>query len=58
MKPGIILKLFYLFLYFAISRKGCQILQQRWRWHKYYEFKDKLFQELNTVLWSEDLQPL
>lgn len=57
MKPGIILKLFHLFLYFPISRKSWQILQQRQRWHKYYEFKNKLFQELNTVLWSEDFQP-
>lgn len=44
-------------LYFATSRKVCQILQQRQRWYKYYEFKDKLFQELNTVLLSEDFQP-
>ena len=55
MKPGIILKLFHLFLYFAIS--CCQTLQQRQRWHK-YEFKDKLFQELNIVLWSGDFWPL
>lgn len=56
MKPGVILPLFHLLLHFTISGKGCLILQQRQRWHKYAEVKEKFFQELNAVLWSEDFQ--